>query len=136
MSKLNIRIVMAKPGLDGHDRGIKILARAFRDAGMEVIYLGLRQTPEMIVDAAIQEDADVIALSILSGAHMTIFSKVRDLLNKENIDDILITGGGIIPNEDMAELEKIGIGKLFGPGTSLNKIIDYIQTWVAKHKQL
>jgi len=136
MNKLNIRIVMAKPGLDGHDRGIKILARAFRDAGMEVIYLGLRQTPEMIVDAAIQEDADVIALSILSGAHMTIFSKVRDLLNKENIDDILITGGGIIPNEDMAELEKIGIGKLFGPGTSLNKIIDYIQTWVAKHKQL
>ena len=93
MSKLNIRIVMAKPGLDGHDRGIKILARAFRDAGMEVIYLGLRQTPEMIVDAAIEEDADVIALSILSGAHMTIFSKVKELLNKENIDDILITGG-------------------------------------------
>ena len=134
MNKLNIRIIMAKPGLDGHDRGIKILARAFRDAGMEVIYLGLRQTPEMIVDAAIQEDADVIALSILSGAHMTIFSKVRNLLNREYINDILITGGGIIPEEDMIELEKIGVGKLFGPGTSLNKIIDYIKTWVAKHK--
>tara|TARA_B100000959_G_C14742599_1_gene525713 strand:- start:188 stop:598 length:411 start_codon:yes stop_codon:yes gene_type:complete len=136
MSKLNIRIVMAKPGLDGHDRGIKILARAFRDAGMEVIYLGLRQTPEMIVDAAIQEDADVIALSILSGAHMTIFSKVQALLNKENIDDILITGGGIIPEEDMVALEKIGIGRLFGPGTSLNKIISYIKNWVEKNKKL
>ena len=134
MSKLNIRIVMAKPGLDGHDRGIKILARAFRDAGMEVIYLGLRQTPEMIVDAAIQEDADVIALSILSGAHMTIFSKVKELLNKENIDDILITGGGIIPKADILSLEKIGIGKLFGPGTSLAEIISYIQTWVTKNK--
>ncbi len=125
---------MAKPGLDGHDRGIKILARAFRDAGMEVIYLGLRQTPEMIVSAAIQEDADVIALSILSGAHMTIFKKIKKLLDNENIDDILITGGGIIPEEDMLALEKIGIGKLFGPGTSLKKIIDYIRTWVEQNK--
>jgi len=135
MNKI-IRILMAKPGLDGHDRGIKILARSYRDAGMEVIYLGLRQTPEMIVKAAIQEDVDVIALSILSGAHMTIFSKVQALLNKENIDDILITGGGIIPEEDMVALEKIGIGRLFGPGTSLNKIISYIKNWVEKNKKL
>ena len=125
---------MAKPGLDGHDRGIKILARAFRDAGMEVIYLGLRQTPEMIVNAAIEEDADVIALSILSGAHMTIFSKIKELLNNENINDILITGGGIIPNADMLALQKIGIGKLFGPGTSLHAIIKYIQTWMIKNR--
>ena len=104
---------MAKPGLDGHDRGIKILARAFRDAGMEVIYLGLRQTPDMIVRAAIEEDADVIALSVLSGAHMTIFKKIKQLLDKENINDILITGGGIIPEEDMEALHKIGIGELF-----------------------
>ena len=102
-----IRIIMAKPGLDGHDRGIKILAKAYRDAGMEVIYLGLRQTPVMIVHAAIQEDADVIALSILSGAHMTIFTKVMDLLKKENISNILVTGGGIIPEEDMKKLSKI-----------------------------
>ena len=109
MIKGNIRIIMAKPGLDGHDRGIKILARAFRDSGMEVIYLGLRQTPEMIVNAAIQEDADVIALSILSGAHMTIFTKVNDLLKKANIKNILITGGGIIPEDDMEKLSKLGI---------------------------
>ena len=126
---------MAKPGLDGHDRGIKILARAFRDAGMEVIYLGLRQTPEMIVSAAIQEDADVIALSILSGAHMTIFSKVTELLKNENIDNILITGGGIIPEEDMEALNKIGVGKLFGPGTSLAIIIDYIFQWVSTNRK-
>ena len=103
---MKIRIIMAKPGLDGHDRGIKVLARAFRDAGMEVVYLGLRQTPEMIVSAAIQENADVIALSILSGAHMTVFTKVKELLNNENINDILITGGGIIPEEDMMSLQK------------------------------
>ena len=118
---------MAKPGLDGHDRGIKILARAFRDAGMEVIYLGLRQTPEMIVNAAIQEDVDVIALSILSGAHMTIFKKVKALLDKEKINNILITGGGIIPREDMDSLKKLGIGQLFGPGTSTSTIIEYIE---------
>ena len=127
--KGNIRIIMAKPGLDGHDRGIKILARAFRDSGMEVIYLGLRQTPEMIVNAAIQEDADVIALSILSGAHMTIFTKVNTLLKKANIKNILITGGGIIPEDDMQKLSKLGIGKLFGPGTSIKETIDYIKNW-------
>jgi len=132
--KQNIRILMAKPGLDGHDRGIKILARAYRDAGMEVIYLGLRQTPSMIVKAAIQEDVDVIALSILSGAHMTIFSKVKKLLEDEQIHDILITGGGIIPEVDMKQLQKIGIGKLFGPGTSINDSLDYIQDWVKKNK--
>ena len=122
-----IRVIMAKPGLDGHDRGIKILARAFRDSGMEVIYLGLRQTPDMIVKAAIQEDADVIALSILSGAHMTIFKKVKQLLDNEGVDDILITGGGIIPKEDMEILYNLGIGKLFGPGTSISETVNYIK---------
>ena len=125
---------MAKPGLDGHDRGIKILARAFRDAGMEVIYLGLRQTPAMIVNAAIQEDADVIALSILSGAHMTIFKKVNSLLKEQNITDVLITGGGIIPQSDMDILEKEGIGKLFGPGTEIKNIVNYIDTWYTENK--
>ena len=129
-----IRILMAKPGLDGHDRGIKILARAYRDAGMEVIYLGLRQTPEMIVNAAIQEDVDVIALSILSGAHMTIFPKVLSLLQKEEADNILITGGGIIPDADMKKLKDIGIGKLFGPGSSVKESLDYIVEWVANNK--
>ena len=121
---------MAKPGLDGHDRGIKILARAYRDAGMEVIYLGLRQTPQMIVDAAIQEDVDVIALSILSGAHMTIFPKVLSLLKKYKADNILITGGGIIPEKDIKDLENIGIGKLFGPGSSVKESLKYIQDHV------
>ena len=125
---------MAKPGLDGHDRGIKILARAFRDAGMEVIYLGLRQTPAMIVNAAIQEDADVIALSILSGAHMTIFKKVNLLLEEQNITDVLITGGGIIPQSDMDILEKEGIGKLFGPGTEIKNIVNYIDGWYTENK--
>ena len=125
---------MAKPGLDGHDRGIKILARAFRDSGMEVIYLGLRQTPEMIVNAAIQEDVDVIALSILSGAHMTIFSEVKDLMDKNNLSKVLLTGGGIIPEEDMELLYKKGVGKLFGPGTSVNTTIDYIESWIKKNK--
>lgn len=125
-----IRIVMAKPGLDGHDRGIKILARAYRDAGMEVIYLGLRQTPEMIVSAAVQEDADVIALSILSGAHMTIFKKVKEFMDRENLNDVLLTGGGIIPEKDMKTLSKLGVGKLFGPGTTVDETIEYIQGWV------
>tara|TARA_B110000116_G_scaffold379_1_gene318 strand:- start:477 stop:881 length:405 start_codon:yes stop_codon:yes gene_type:complete len=133
--KKPIRILMAKPGLDGHDRGIKILARAYRDAGMEVIYLGLRQTPLMIVKAAIQEDVDVIALSILSGAHMTIFTKVIDLLKEENIEDILITGGGIIPQQDMDELSKIGVGKLFGPGTSIDKSLSYIKEWYSENRE-
>ena len=129
----NIRVVMAKPGLDGHDRGIKILARAFRDSGMEVIYLGLRQTPEMIVAAALQENADVIALSVLSGAHMTIFKSVKDLINKENLDKVLLTGGGIIPPEDMKELADYGVGKLFGPGTAVQETIDYIEEWHKTH---
>ena len=124
---------MAKPGLDGHDRGIKILARAFRDSGMEVIYLGLRQTPEMIVAAALQENADVIALSVLSGAHMTIFKSVKDLINKENLDNVLLTGGGIIPPEDMKELADYGVGKLFGPGTAVQETIDYIEEWHKTH---
>ena len=128
--KKKIRIIMAKPGLDGHDRGIKILARAFRDAGMEVIYLGLRQTPEMIVNAAVEEDADVIALSILSGAHMTIFSKVIELINNDGLDNVLLTGGGIISKADMAELSKQGVGKLFGPGTPVNETIEYIEGWI------
>ena len=128
--KKKIRIVMAKPGLDGHDRGIKILARAYRDAGMEVIYLGLRQTPEMIVSAALQEDADVIALSVLSGAHMTIFTKVKELMDKEELKNVLLTGGGIIPNQDMDSLSELGVGKLFGPGTTVDTTIDYIQNWV------
>ena len=115
---------MAKPGLDGHDRGIKILTRAYRDAGMEVIYLGLRQTPEMIVNAAVQEDADVIALSVLSGAHMTIFTNIIKLLNQNSISGILVTGGGIIPEDDMLKLSKIGVGKLFGPGTPVQDTIN------------
>ena len=134
MMKKRIRIVMAKPGLDGHDRGIKILAKAFRDSGMEVIYLGLRQSPAMIVNAAIHEDADVIALSVLSGAHMTIFTKVLELLKEENINDILVTGGGIIPEEDIQKLENIGVGKLFTPGTSIDESKQYIENWVAKNR--
>ena len=133
--KKKIRIIMAKPGLDGHDRGIKILARAFRDAGMEVIYLGLRQTPQMIVNAAIQEDTDVIALSILSGAHMTIFPKIMELLKKNNIKDVLVTGGGIIPEKDMEALYKLGVGQLFGPGATVQESLEYIQNWVNKHKK-
>ena len=126
---------MAKPGLDGHDRGIKILARAYRDAGMEVIYLGLRQTPEMIVSAAIQEDADVIALSVLSGAHMTIFKKVKMMMNDEGLDDVLLTGGGIIPEVDMKILADEGVGKLFGPGTSVKETITYITDWVNENRE-
>jgi len=129
-----VRILMAKPGLDGHDRGIKILARAYRDAGMEVIYLGLRQTPSMIVSAAIQEDVDIIAISVLSGAHMTIFPKILELLNKEGINDILLTGGGIIPQNDMDDLKKIGVGQLFGPGTPVKDSLDYIISWFNKNK--
>ena len=126
---------MAKPGLDGHDRGIKILARAFRDSGMEVIYLGLRQTPDMIVSAAVQENADVIALSVLSGAHMTIFKKVKDLMDQNEIGDVLLTGGGIIPDQDMEELTKYGVGKLFGPGTPVNITIEYINEWYDKNRK-
>tara|TARA_Y100000748_G_C15290858_1_gene408331 strand:+ start:190 stop:594 length:405 start_codon:yes stop_codon:yes gene_type:complete len=134
MNDKKIRVIMAKPGLDGHDRGIKILARAFRDAGMEVIYLGLRQTPSMIVNAAIQEDVDVIALSILSGAHMTIFKKVNTLLKENDVMNILITGGGIIPEGDMDALQAEGIGRLFGPGTETKEIISYINDWVKENR--
>ena len=129
-----IRIIMAKPGLDGHDRGIKILARAYRDAGMEVIYLGLRQTPEMIVNAALEEGADVIALSILSGAHMTIFRKVLKLMNNAGLNNVLLTGGGIIPETDMKELFELGVGKLFGPGVPVNETLEYIKSWVRDNR--
>ena len=131
----NIRIVMAKPGLDGHDRGIKVLASSYRDAGMEVIYLGLRQTPEMIVSAALQEDADVIALSILSGAHMTVFPKVIELMDHNGLDDVLLTGGGIIAKKDKEALTKLGVGKLFGPGTPVQKTVDYITNWVQTNRR-
>ena len=130
-----IRIVMAKPGLDGHDRGIKVLASAYRDAGMEVIYLGLRQTPEMIVSAALQEDADVIALSVLSGAHMTVFPKVIDLMKENEIDDVLLTGGGIISDKDKESLTSIGDGQLFGPGTPVLDTVDYIINWVKNNRR-
>ena len=126
---------MAKPGLDGHDRGIKILAVAYRDAGMEVIYLGLRQSPEMIVSAALQEDADVIALSSLNNAHMTIFPKVLELMKKNRIDDVLLTGGGIIPEKDMDALRALGSGKLFGPGTPVQHTVDYIESWVRENRR-
>jgi methylmalonyl-CoA mutase C-terminal domain/subunit len=129
-----IRILMAKPGLDGHDRGIKVLARAYRDAGMEVIYLGLRQTSEMIVSAAIQEDADVIALSILSGAHMTIFPQVMELMKEQGVENVLVTGGGIIPEKDMETLAEQGVGKLFGPGTPIQETVDYIKKWVSENR--
>ena len=129
-----IRILMAKPGLDGHDRGIKVLARAFRDAGMEVIYLGLRQTPEMIVTAALQEDANVIALSTLNNTHMTIFPKVLNLMKEHGLEDVLLTGGGIISIADMERLKKIGVGQLFGPGTPIQDTIDYIKDWVINNK--
>ena len=128
--KRKIRIVMAKPGLDGHDRGIKVLAAAYRDSGMEVIYLGLRQTPEMIVSSALQEDADVIALSSLNNAHNTIFVNVLSLMEKKGLDNVLLVGGGIIPKKDMEVLENKGVGKLFGPGTPVQETIDYITDWV------
>ena len=130
-----IRILMAKPGLDGHDRGIKVLAAAYRDAGMDVIYLGLRQTPESVVKVAIQEGVDVIALSILSGAHMTIFAKVMKLIKENNLKNILVTGGGIIPEDDSEELSKLGVGKLFGPGTPVKESLDYIENWVKDNRR-
>jgi methylmalonyl-CoA mutase C-terminal domain/subunit len=130
-----IRVLIAKPGLDGHDRGAKVVAAALRDAGMEVIYTGLHQTPEMIANAAIQEDVDVVGLSILSGAHMTLFPRVHELLREQGRDDILITGGGIIPREDIDELQRRGIGKLFGPGTPTSELIDYIKSWFAERMQ-
>lgn len=128
-----IRVLVAKAGLDGHDRGAKVIAAALRDAGMEVIYTGLRQTPEMIVEAAIQEDVDVIGISILSGAHMTIFPRIINLLKEKGITDILVTGGGIIPEEDIEKLKQIGVGELFTPGSSTTDIADYIKEWVKAH---
>lgn len=130
-----IRVLIAKPGLDGHDRGAKVIARALRDAGMEVIYTGLHQTPEMIAAAAVQEDVDVVGLSILSGAHMTLFPRVRELLVEAGREDILITGGGIIPKEDMEELKARGIGELFGPGTSTSDLVDYVKAWFSRKEQ-
>jgi methylmalonyl-CoA mutase, C-terminal domain len=128
-----IRILVAKPGLDGHDRGAKVIASALRDAGFEVIYTGLHQTPEMIVRAAVQEDVDVVALSILSGAHMTLFPRVLDLLKEEGADHVLVTGGGIIPQDDIDELHRLGVGRLFGPGSPTSEPITYIREWFAEH---
>ncbi len=130
-----VRVLVAKPGLDGHDRGAKVIASAFRDAGFEVIYTGLHQTPEMIASAAVQEDVDVVALSILSGAHMTLFPRVKELLEEEGADDVLLTGGGIIPEEDMETLrEEHGIGRLFGPGATTREAVDYIREWFEEQR--
>ena len=129
-----IRVLVAKVGLDGHDRGAKVIASFLRDAGMEVIYTGLRQTPEMVVNAALQEDVDVIGVSILSGAHMTVFPRIMTLLNEKGINDILLTGGGIIPNEDMKKLNELGVGRLFPPGTNTGEIVEYITNWVAQNR--
>ena len=128
-----IRVLISKAGLDGHDRGAKIIAAALRDAGMEVIYTGLRQTPEMIVEAALQEDVDVIGISILSGAHMTIFPKIKKLMEEKGLSDVLLTGGGIIPEEDIIELQKKGVGELFTPGAPTTAIADYIKKWTKEH---
>ncbi len=130
-----IRVLVAKPGLDGHDRGAKVVAAALRDAGMEVIYTGLHQTPEMIATAAVQEDVDVVGLSILSGAHMTLFPRVCDLLAQAGRDDVLVTGGGIIPREDMEALQARGVGRLFGPGTTTQDLVTYIQEWFADRER-
>jgi len=130
-----IRVLVAKPGLDGHDRGAKVVAAALRDAGMEVIYTGLHQTPEMIVAAAVQEDVDVVGLSVLSGAHMTLFPRVVDQLREAGRGDVLVTGGGIIPKEDMAELRARGVGDLFGPGTPTTELIEYIRSWARTHQR-
>jgi methylmalonyl-CoA mutase C-terminal domain/subunit len=134
MTERKIRVLVGKPGLDGHDRGAKVVAAALRDAGMEVIYTGLHQTPEQIVQAAIQEDVDVVALSILSGAHMTLFPRVVNLLRDEGMENVLVTGGGIIPSEDMEKLKELGVGQLFGPGTRTTEAVDYIRTWFAANR--
>jgi methylmalonyl-CoA mutase, C-terminal domain len=132
-AKRPIRVLVAKPGMDGHDRGAKVVAAALRDAGMEVIYTGLHQTPEMIAQAAIQEDVDVVGLSILSGAHLTLFPRVKRLLDAAGRDDILVTGGGIIPPDDIEALRRKGIGQLFGPGTPTSELMSYIESWAAEH---
>ena len=133
-TKRPLRILIAKVGLDGHDRGAKVIATSLRDAGMEVIYTGLRQTPEMVVNAALQEDVDAIGVSILSGAHMTVFPKIIALMKEKKMDDVLLTGGGIIPDEDMKLLNEMGVGKLFAPGTATKEIADYIIEWAAQHR--
>ena len=129
-----VRVLVAKVGLDGHDRGAKVIATALRDAGMEVIYTGLRQTPEMVVNAALQEDVDAIGISILSGAHMTVFPKIITLMKEKGLTDVLLTGGGIIPEDDMQQLNKQGVGKLFLPGTSTSEISGYIRDWVKENR--
>ncbi len=129
-----IRVLVAKVGLDGHDRGAKVIATSLRDAGMEVIYTGLRQTPEMVVNAALQEDVDAIGISILSGAHNTVFPKILRLLKEKKMDDVLLTGGGIIPEDDMKSLNELGVGKLFPPGTTTTDIADYIKNWVRENR--
>src|SRR6185437_387646 len=129
-----IRVLVAKVGLDGHDRGAKVIATSLRDAGMEVIYTGLRQTPEMVVNAALQEDVDAIGVSILTGAHNTIFPKILSLMKEKGMDDVLVTGGGIIPSDDMKKLNEMGVGKLFSPGTSTIEIADYIRNWVKENR--
>ncbi len=129
-----IRVLVAKVGLDGHDRGAKVVAAALRDAGMEVIYTGLRKTPDMIVEAAIQEDVDAIGVSILSGAHMTVFPRIASLLKEKGLNDVLLFGGGIIPNKDIAELKQHGVGQLFTPGASTQDIVEYVKTWVSEHR--
>lgn len=128
-----IRVLVAKPGLDGHDRGAKVIATAFRDAGFEVIYTGLHQTPEMIVDAAIQEDVDIVSLSVLSGAHMTIFPRILELLREKGAADMHVIGGGIIPAEDARQLKELGVGAIFGPGTPTTEPIEYIRAWWSAH---
>ncbi len=132
--KRPIRVLVAKVGLDGHDRGARIIATSLRDAGMEVIYTGLRQTPEMVVNTALQEDVDAIGVSILSGAHLTVFPKIIDLMKAKGLSDVLLTGGGIIPDADMEQLQKIGVGKLFAPGASTQEIANYIDQWVAQNR--
>lgn len=132
--KRPIRVLVAKVGLDGHDRGAKVIAATLRDAGMEVIYTGLRQTPEMVVNAALQEDVDAIGISILSGAHMTVFPKVIQLMKEKEMNDVLLTGGGIIPDEDMQQLHKMGVGRLFPPGTPTTEISGYISEWVSTNR--
>ncbi|MBL0181537.1 MAG: cobalamin B12-binding domain-containing protein [Chitinophagaceae bacterium] len=129
-----IRVLVAKVGLDGHDRGAKVIATALRDAGMEVIYTGLRQTPDMVVNAALQEDVDAIGVSILSGAHNTVFPKIIALMKEKKMDDVLLTGGGIIPEKDMEQLNKMGVGKLFAPGATTSEIADYIKNWVKENR--
>lgn len=129
-----IRVLVAKVGLDGHDRGAKVIATALRDAGMEVIYTGLRQTPEMVVNAALQEDVDAIGISILSGAHMTVFPKMMDIMKQKGLENVLVTGGGIIPEADMSKLKQIGVGELFAPGTSMQTITEYITNWVTENR--